>query len=575
MLKKTLIGVLVVALLSNFLITGTNFNITKAVNYSGSGTYVGGYIGSNTTWSLENSPYIVTEDVIVEPDVFLIIEAGVVIKFAINTSLIIDGALITQGNSTHRIVFTSNATTPQPGDWGGIRFKEDSSESSIINWAIVEYASRGVWVDRSSHRIENSIIRNNDYGVSVMFSAGAITISNSSIFNNTWGIYTWEIGTGNRADVYDSIVFNNKYGISMDILQVTRCNVSKNDIFGIKGRLLSISRSVISKNNGTGIACYYGTTTITFSTITDNGENGVFANQYVYGPITEIHYSKIYNNSPYDIYNEIGTDVDATYNWWGTTNETVIKEHIYDYYDDYNLGRVLYKPFLVPPVANFVFSPEMPYACGAVTFDASASFNSYGSIINYTWDFGDGNTTTTTSPVITHVYVIPSSYNVTLMVTDEFGLKNSTVTSLTILEDDVPPMIGIPFHTPEGDIQPDQNVKVSVNVTDFESGVKNVTLSYNLNDSTVWIDLPLALNSTTRLYETTIKIQQAHTLVKYKITAYDNAGNYRVEDNSGQYYVYMVIPEFPSTIILPLFMLTTLIATVLLKKKRKAKPQLP
>ena len=36
-----------------------------------------------------------------------------------------------------------------------------------------------------------------------------------------------------------------------------------------------------------------------------------------------------------------------------------------------------------------------------------------------------------------------------------------------------------------------------------------------------------------------------------------------------------VIPEFPSTIILPLFMLTTLIATVLLKKKRKTKPQLP
>ncbi|RJS68917.1 hypothetical protein CW693_03645, partial [Candidatus Bathyarchaeota archaeon] len=35
------------------------------------------------------------------------------------------------------------------------------------------------------------------------------------------------------------------------------------------------------------------------------------------------------------------------------------------------------------------------------------------------------------------------------------------------------------------------------------------------------------------------------------------------------------IPEFPSTIILSLFTLTTLIATILLKKKRKGKPQLP
>ena len=36
-----------------------------------------------------------------------------------------------------------------------------------------------------------------------------------------------------------------------------------------------------------------------------------------------------------------------------------------------------------------------------------------------------------------------------------------------------------------------------------------------------------------------------------------------------------VIPEFSSIMLLPLFTLTTLIATVLLKKKRKAKPQLP
>jgi len=35
--------------------------------------------------------------------------------------------------------------------------------------------------------------------------------------------------------------------------------------------------------------------------------------------------------------------------------------------------------------------------------------------------------------------------------------------------------------------------------------------------------------------------------------------------------IIMIIPEFPSTIIIPLFMLTTLIATVLLKKKRKPK----
>jgi len=56
--------------------------------------------------------------------------------------------------------------------------------------------------------------------------------------------------------------------------------------------------------------------------------------------------------------------------------------------------------------------------------------------------------------------------------------------------------------------------------------------------------------------------------VQYKITAYDNAGNPAVEDNAGSYYVYTVIPEFPSAIILPLFMLFALIAVALAKKNR-------
>jgi len=137
--------------------------------------------------------------------------------------------------------------------------------------------------------------------------------------------------------------------------------------------------------------------------------------------------------------------------------------------------------------------------------------------------------------------------------------------------DKTSPIIGIPSRLPESEIQPQQEVRVLVNVTDFVSGVKNVTLSYNLNGSLIWIDLPMAFNTTTGFYEATILGQPSGTVVKYKIVAYDNAGNYEVEDNSGQNYVYTVIPEFPQPTILLLFIFTTLIATILLKKKRKTK----
>lgn len=89
-----------------------------------------------------------------------------------------------------------------------------------------------------------------------------------------------------------------------------------------------------------------------------------------------------------------------------------------------------------------------------------------------------------------------------------------------------------------------------MNVTDSLSGVGNLILSYNINNSSTWTYITMTLNVTSGLYEGIILGQQADTLVKYKIIAYDNAGNHVVEDNDGQYYVYTVVPEFPSLIIL-------------------------
>jgi len=141
----------------------------------------------------------------------------------------------------------------------------------------------------------------------------------------------------------------------------------------------------------------------------------------------------------------------------------------------------------------------------------------------------------------------------------------------TIKIDGTPPTLGILLRMPEDDVEPYQELKVSANITDLVSGVMNVTLSYNLNNSAMWIDVPMTLNSTSSLYEATISGQQANTSVKYRIGAYDNAGNYKVEDNSGQYYIYTVIPEFSSTTILILFMVLTTLAAVFLKKFKLSK----
>jgi len=82
-----------------------------------------------------------------------------------------------------------------------------------------------------------------------------------------------------------------------------------------------------------------------------------------------------------------------------------------------------------PPVAD----PNGPYTGTvgvAVAFDGSASNDPDGSIISYSWDYGDGATGSGVNP--SHTYASASVYNVTLTVTDDAGATDSAMTTATI-----------------------------------------------------------------------------------------------------------------------------------------------
>ena len=84
------------------------------------------------------------------------------------------------------------------------------------------------------------------------------------------------------------------------------------------------------------------------------------------------------------------------------------------------------------PIANFTFSPEAPITEEIITFNASTSYDPDGSIVNYRWDFSDGNVTAVIDPTINHTFATAGQYNVTLTVTDSEGLSNSTSKILKI-----------------------------------------------------------------------------------------------------------------------------------------------
>ncbi len=90
-----------------------------------------------------------------------------------------------------------------------------------------------------------------------------------------------------------------------------------------------------------------------------------------------------------------------------------------------------------PPVAIFTVEPLEPTVNQEITFDASAAADPDGSIVSYSWDFGDQ--TTGQGKIAKHTYKAAGTYKVTLTVTDDKGASSSAFQNLAIKEQVLPP----------------------------------------------------------------------------------------------------------------------------------------
>ncbi len=79
------------------------------------------------------------------------------------------------------------------------------------------------------------------------------------------------------------------------------------------------------------------------------------------------------------------------------------------------------------PIAVFTASVASAESLNSFYFDASHSVSSVGTVVNYAWDFGDGYTLSTATPLINHTYGVSGSYSVTLTVTNSAGTSTTQV----------------------------------------------------------------------------------------------------------------------------------------------------
>lgn len=84
------------------------------------------------------------------------------------------------------------------------------------------------------------------------------------------------------------------------------------------------------------------------------------------------------------------------------------------------------------PVADFSFTSDTGVAPFESEISAQLSFDPDGSIVLFSWNFGDGQTLQTTEPNVTHLYQTPGTYSVKLVVKDNLGafslIRTKTVT---------------------------------------------------------------------------------------------------------------------------------------------------
>ncbi|OGI64860.1 hypothetical protein A3H53_04800 [Candidatus Nomurabacteria bacterium RIFCSPLOWO2_02_FULL_40_10] len=263
-------------------------------------TYITEDITENTTWTLENSPYVIQDNIKVVASVTLTIESGVVVKFDEETSLSVDGTLNALGTNSEPIYLTSIYNDARGGDTNGdgegtapSRYNEwgigiygETAQMSLLH-TFVEYSDNGLRVKKGTLDLSYTTIR--EVHSSIYSSEGNVFFDNVLISGVDGDAFSAD---GGAVEIKDSIIEDVYLGDALGIYDETLLYISgltvknigfgsalgiydasavvENSVFeggldsGIElyGGLLDISNSLVSGYPSDNIASYEGIFTL-------------------------------------------------------------------------------------------------------------------------------------------------------------------------------------------------------------------------------------------------------------------------------------------------------------------------
>jgi hypothetical protein len=300
-------------------------------------------IDENTLWCAKNSP-IIHSGLTVMPATTLTVGPCVEVRAEPDACIDVRGTLEALGVDSAMTVFTSNSDTPSRGDWCGIQIgKDDASPGrATLRYATVEYSVEGFSTSGCGPEpgceavVDGCLFFQNES--SLYDGRGRVHIESSEFVENG-------CGTDGGHYTFDNCVFrgNDVVGCRSANMKFYDCEFLGN-VEGLLGVDI-VQGCTFSDTVGTAINSRLRSLDVTQSVFVGNGQGIVLSDHFVQqAPISG---NTFCDNLGYALKLESGETVDATNNWWCTTDPEQIATDIHDLYDENGLGVVIFEPFLL------------------------------------------------------------------------------------------------------------------------------------------------------------------------------------------------------------------------------------